>query len=359
MRNAVLLILIVVACGRTPLQQGDPSGVGGVADTGGAHPVSFGGVGGGIPTAQQGELVVLAYDQMDPVAIAIDDTHVYWANTWHNEGEDFCRVASVSKSGGPITVLARPFRAGGIAVAGDSVYFTSYDAGTDASPSLIRVPKRGGKAVKLSSGLLPEHIAVSGQFVYGTAEAPNVGYVPAQVPLAGGTLRPLVQTPPTQLGEAMRHAVAVDEDAVYWGTASDFAAPSTIVKVPLKGGSSQTWASVETTAYGIALDPTNVYWVTSNEVLKIPRASGLPERLAVNHGRGGFQGIAVEGKYVYWTDHGNGGSVSKVSVDGGPVTILADGLQHPAGIAVDDTSVYWANANQGTGHGYIMKLSPK
>ena len=51
--------------------------------------------------------------------------------------------------------------------------------------------------------------------------------------------------------------------------------------------------------------------------------------------------------------------VSKVPIDGGTVTVLATGLQHPAGIVVDDASVYWTNTNEGSGHGYIMKLTPK
>ncbi|WP_437948238.1 lipoprotein receptor [Sorangium sp. So ce296] len=49
---------------------------------------------------------------------------------------------------------------------------------------------------------------------------------------------------------------------------------------------------------------------------------------------------------VYWTaGESANGSVQKVPVNGGPVTLLADGQNTPYGIAVNEHGVFWANLN--------------
>jgi hypothetical protein len=64
-------------------------------------------------------------------------------------------------------------------------------------------------------------------------------------------------------------------------------------------------------------------------------------------------GIAVDSNAVYFTDcAGNGaGSVKKVPLDGGAVTVLASGQECPSGIAVDSSSVYWADVGTDAGGG--------
>ncbi len=63
--------------------------------------------------------------------------------------------------------------------------------------------------------------------------------------------------------------------------------------------------------------------------------------------------IAVDATSVYWTTY-LGGTVMKVSLDGGTTTLLASGQNSPQDIAVDATSVYWT-----THGGTVMKLTPK
>jgi len=68
----------------------------------------------------------------------------------------------------------------------------------------------------------------------------------------------------------------------------------------------------------------------------------------------------VDGTNVYWTDEVASGTVMKVAVGGGTPVTLATGQDHPYGIAVDATSVYWTNVGSSVEYsGSVMKVTPK
>lgn len=61
----------------------------------------------------------------------------------------------------------------------------------------------------------------------------------------------------------------------------------------------------------------------------------------------------MDGASVYWADY-NAGEVLSVPLAGGTPTTLVTGQQGPVAIAVDSTSVYWANSD-----GSIWRRTPK
>lgn len=119
---------------------------------------------------------------------------------------------------------------------------------------------------------------------------------------------------------------------------------------------------------GIAVDSNGVYWTenaaTGGSVKKISINGGTAITLAsgLNAASGGqgclVVGVRVDSGSVYWGEvstvyNGNDAAVKKVPISGGTVTTLASGLNQLAGIAVDSANVYFA----GQGLSEVSKVS--
>jgi hypothetical protein len=61
-------------------------------------------------------------------------------------------------------------------------------------------------------------------------------------------------------------------------------------------------------------------------------------------GVGNVDSVAVSGAFVFFSTGSNGtGTVSMAPLDGGAVTLLANGQTIPATVQVDSTNVYWCD----------------
>ena len=161
--------------------------------------------------------------------------------------------------------------------------------------------------------------------------------------------------------------IAVDATSVYWGNkgcTNGFPGDRSVMKVPVGGGTVTTLASNQDPVV-LTVDATNVYWTDafgcstgdpgdvaegSGTVMKMALDGGTPTTL-VPWGPFAPQGIAVDATSVYWADFQGPAAVLTVPVGGGTPTSLAPfpqvwGLGTACdAVAVDATSLYWVTGS--------------
>jgi hypothetical protein len=158
---------------------------------------------------------------------------------------------------------------------------------------------------------------------------------------------------PAQLAAAqtMTTCLAVDGGFVYW---ADYAGnTATIQKVPIGGG-----AAAQVVAGGdkngcVAVDGNGVYYVEGDKIMKAALAGGGASAMAT--GQHVLRGPVAAGGYVYWiTDvygnvdafNGKNAVVRLSTSSAGAVQVVsAEVVGLPGALAVDDTSVYYSDAN--------------
>jgi hypothetical protein len=119
----------------------------------------------------------------------------------------------------------------------------------------------------------------------------------------------------------------------------------------------------------VVLDATSVYWVNSGtpankyhdgSLMKMPLNGGSVTVLASNQDTP--KGLAINATHVYWTtenrDANRVGTIRSIPLDGGTVTVLASDQASPQTIALDNQSIYWTNAGTPTTYtdGSLVKM---
>jgi hypothetical protein len=237
--------------------------------------------------ATGGPGVVLASGQVYPLQLATDATYLYWGT---NHG-----VNKVPLGGGALTTVVSYDSPYGIAVDASNVYFTNGGDGVFAAPL------GGGAPTRLASGqALARLLAVNADHVYWTNDVPG-GTIDG-VPTTGGATVVLAGS------QDYGNGIAVDADNVYWVTGNGNSPAGTVMKVPLGGGSPVTLASGYPNSQQVAVDANNVYWTVQRynnqaigAVLKVPINGGTPTTIWSASGAGP-QGLALDATSVYWAD---------------------------------------------------------
>ncbi len=234
-------------------------------------------------TSAAGTVVTLATTP-SPAGLAVDATYAYWESGFSVERVPLC-------GGTPTTLATNEDLGGGLAVDSTAVfYFTS------------------------------AHIL--------------------KVPLAGGAPTVLAQ------GQGGPGAIAIDATNVYW---TNTLGQGSVVTLPLDGGTPVTLVTGRSAPAGLAVDATSVYWAESSAepttgyagaILKVPRAGGVVVTLA--SGQNAVGNLLLQGTSVYWHDGFPYGheDVRTVSVDGGPVDVIAHDSEDFMAMATDATSLF-------------------
>lgn len=298
------------------------------------------------PCANGRCIVTLASGQTQPLALAVDNSYVYWTAV-----EPDAVVKKIPKSGGPAVPLvsAHVSSPQGMSVDGTYAYWTDYMDGT-----VSRVALAGGVQTLLATGQgLPDFVVARGSAVYWTNAASKVGTV-MKLPLAGNNAVPMA------LDQDSPQGLAVDGSYVYWVNHGS----GEVKRAAISTGASSTLVTGQRLPYDIAVDGSGIYWsnlgtiplnYVDGAVMRATLTGDSPIAIAPNERYP--MCLTVDGEYVYWVRGGvdGTGAVMKAPRSGGARTTIAARQNDPIRIAIDDNSAYWVNLQDGT----ILKATPK
>ena len=146
--------------------------------------------------------------------------------------------------------------------------------------------------------------------------------------------------------------LATDNTNVYWTAPDDNA----ILKAPIANTGEVTLVkNLVNSPLGVAVDATNVYWVTGGGIQSVPIIGGSKTEIDTKLSlQGVYQtpDVAVNASGVFAT---TADGIVMVPLTGGTAVTIVTG-QNPNSIAVDASNVYWSNLGNAQGvMGTIMK----
>jgi hypothetical protein len=258
----------------------------------------------------------LVRDSASPSLVAAGHANVYWAD---EDGS----IHGVSKSGGTAAVVDS---GSGTAVAlvadGDSIAWATADAiyASDAPGAAARVVA-SGRAQVLS-------LAIDADGIYWSESVSGSLY---SAPRAGGALVTLASA------QSPSGGMAVDQGTLY------FATTDSILAVPTKGGAA---SKVATPGYPIGPGQLvaaggSLAWVDAPDSALVTATSGsAPQPIA----SGPIDAIAADAQHVFYV---SGGVLASAAWSGSAPVALDHGDGDVAGMAVGESTVYFAAPSRG------------
>ena len=292
----------------------------------------------------------------NPISIAVAGHAMYWVNglTTINAGD------VVLSTSGPTDVYQMPIGGGPL---------TTLATGQN-TPMAITVDEAGGSLYWVNAGVLVPT---------GGGDAGTSYTVGNSVPKGASAVTYCLYAPNAQ-----------------WGNCHSNANAGSVMKMPISGGAPTVIASGRNMPRAIAVDDNNLYWVDqglptafgsacaangaivqNGAVLQMSKKTGVITTLA--SGQNGPMAIAIDDKFVYWTNYGKfvevtnfalcesrtvcQGTVMKVPIGGGSVSTLTT-LQNYCGTSLGRSidALYWGTewdqvTAQGTlGSATLMKV---
>lgn len=317
---------------------------------------SSGAPSGGPQTGHSQGPAILATGQGGGEQIGLDAAHVYWVDTTADGNSS---VMNAPIGGGSPTTLASGMRiavggGGSLSIDSSGIYVIDLSQpGVTTNGSIMKVGLSGGAPTVLyqdpNSGELQD-IAINATAIFCYDAVPPTLGPPSgliSIPLGGGSASMLYQLASTDNGIV---AVAADASTVYFAVEEAGSAPTyNIMKVNTTGGAPALITTIPSglgSVENLAVDGTAIYMTvggaadSGGAVMKAPLSGGTATTLASGPITGGA-GLAIDDTNVYWTAFAG---VMKVAKAGGTTTIIGPG-EGSQGVAVDATSVYWTDGD--------------
>jgi sugar lactone lactonase YvrE len=218
-----------------------------------------------------GVMDTLVTDLGAPWGVAVDSSHIYWANAVANT------IMESNLDGSGVTTLVTgqddPL---GLAVDSTHIYWANAAAGTIMESNLD-----GTGATPVITGLSGlDGLAVDSSHIYWTDDNDDTVM---EASLTGGSIITLFT------GQDGASGVAVDSSHIYWTDG----AGGTVMEAPLNGGTVTTVAIGQIGPEGVAVDSSHIYWgnALGSTVMEAPLTGGVPTALIT--GQAGPRGVVV------------------------------------------------------------------
>jgi hypothetical protein len=253
------------------------------------------------------------------------------------------------------------------------VYFTIYD---EVEGALWRVPKKGGEAVAIASGLdSPSQLVLVGDSLYVTESG---GDRVVRVARTGGDVITIAN------GQDGPADIAFDGTDLYWanylgnqivrsdlsGAASVLDTTSDPFRIAVGGGrvyytalgSDVRWVSIDGNLSGSIVSPGprdvavgrdgRIYW-TDGGLWRADADGTSIESFGDFDDGSFFDGMAIDEDYVFVAVAE--GDIMRFSLPDQPFAVVATGQAAPTIVAVDRSCVYWTNTGLAAGTGSVMR----
>jgi hypothetical protein len=282
--------------------------------------------------------------------LVLDDDWVYWIDTTHG-------LARTSKrAGGAVSSLqsigAEPACCGMLAMDQANVYWAIASEGspkglrrTSKAPPPLPADNTADAPVDPAS---PACLAADADAIYWLrlkhGDDWGRGGSIVRASKTGGAQKILGQIDTPSFG-----CIAVDSSNLYLTAVHEPRNDGALRAVPKTGGREKTIASLVGPAGSLRLDDDHVYWLDAGGIVRARKTGGARSVLTEKPRRcTSMAGIALDDTDVYFSCEGYGpredsGTIWRVAKRGGAPELLAEQQIHPDAVAVDHDFIYWSS----------------
>ena len=196
---------------------------------------------------------VIVTDQNVPQGIAVNSSHLYWADSVDGT------IWEANLDGtGPQAIVAGQRGQAGLAVTASHIYWANQGGGGDRAGTIWAADLNGGNPHAIVTGqTLPAGVAADASHVYWASDGLNqmsgLGTISEASPDGTGA-----QTIVDGLDDL--HGVAVDASHLYWASND-----GTVTQASPDGTSPHTIASDQNDPWGVASDASRLYWASNDD----------------------------------------------------------------------------------------------
>jgi hypothetical protein len=307
-------------------------GSAGITGTGGASGSGTGGT--GALGSSFGPPEVLADKQTNCYRVGIAGGRVFWNSRGSVDGVVPGGLFSIPLDGGTIET----HHASGVyalKVISNQIYFS------DVTTIFVMQNDGSAKSPLVANAGTALDVATQNTTLWFSTD-PGKGTATLQnAPITGGPAVEVVSS-----GSAYFTYLAAKDQVLYAVVLQTSGAPTSLYRIPIEGGQSEVVSDAHTAQ--LSMDAQHVYFASQLNPLRFALSGGSPVEIMGD--QAGVAGTAVDADALYVTAdesqtcEAGTGKVWRIPFATKTPELIADGLDCPAGIAVDASAVYWVNA---------------